>query len=71
MPDNFKASIFPELVEKYRPMFNTTSMYGTPISELDEDELKAVICRLGDDMKQKEESRSKEREMWKLFSGRK
>jgi len=71
MEDNFRERIFSGWVEKYRDKFNDATIFGIPISELNEDELRASICFQMDDGKQKAESKSREREMWKLFNRRK
>lgn len=61
------SEIFDKLIEDYKSKFNVITMYGIPISELNDDELRATICLLGDDMKRQRESFDKEREMYKLF----
>jgi len=59
--------VFNSLVEKHKDKFNETLMFGTPISELESDELRACICVLGELDIQKMKEHQRERSMLNLF----
>ena len=54
-------------VEKYKDQFEKATFFGCPISELNSDQLRALVCFLGDQIKENRESFDRERNMYKLF----
>ncbi len=59
------------LIKQHEDKFDSTMMFGIPISKLNADELRACICVLGKIEMQSREGREREREMFKLFRKRK
>jgi len=59
--------LFDELVEEHKDKFNTTMMFGTPISEINDDSLRACICVCSEIVEQQRKSAQQERNMYKHF----
>ena len=59
--------VLKNLVKEHEHKFDNTTMFGVPISELEEDELRACVCVLGEIEEQGRKDRQREREMMSLF----
>jgi hypothetical protein len=60
-------SIFGRIIQEHKNKFNTTTMFGTPIAEIDADGLRACVCILGEIQEEQRKSSQRERDMYKLF----
>ncbi|MFA7287441.1 MAG: hypothetical protein WC055_01030 [Melioribacteraceae bacterium] len=65
--DNHTEEVFKELIIEYKNKFNTTTMYGISIEELNKEQLMACVCWMGEEMNRIRSSFDKERKMLKLF----
>lgn len=61
------TEIFNSLVEEHKDKFTKTTMFGVPISELNDDHLRACICVCGELLEDQRKSSQQERDMHKLF----
>ena len=59
------SAMFEKIVEEHKNTFNTTTMFGIPISKLNADVLRACICILGELGEFQRAEMTREREFWR------